>query len=79
MANDNVFNYGTKIHERPEFLMTLGELFPQQKKLKVFGEQNQRVTELISMRPLTKFTDSILNWMSIETLLTRIGLTLMTI
>ncbi|MGN0418517.1 hypothetical protein [Anaerostipes faecalis] len=29
MANDNVYNYGTNIHERPEFLMTLGELFPQ--------------------------------------------------
>lgn len=36
MANDNVFNYGTNIHERPEFLMTLGELFPQAEKLENF-------------------------------------------
>lgn len=36
MANDNVFNYGTNIHERPEFLMTLGELFPQAEKVEDF-------------------------------------------
>lgn len=36
MANDNVFNYGTNIHERPEFLMTLGELFPQAEKVESF-------------------------------------------
>lgn len=36
MANDNVFNYGTNIHERPEFLMTLGELFPQAEKVESY-------------------------------------------
>lgn len=35
MANDNVYNYGTNIHERPEFLMTLGELLPQAQKVEV--------------------------------------------
>jgi hypothetical protein len=33
LVNDNVFDYGTGIHERPEFLMTLGQLFPQAQKL----------------------------------------------
>ena len=33
LANDDVFNYGTDIHERPEFLMTLAGLFPQASKL----------------------------------------------
>ena len=36
MANDNIFDYGTDIHERPEFLMTLGELFPQVEKVESF-------------------------------------------
>ncbi|WP_205087639.1 hypothetical protein [Veillonella magna] len=36
MANDNVYNYGTNIHERPEFLMTLGEVFPQAQKVENF-------------------------------------------
>lgn len=36
MANDNVYNYGTNIHERPEFLMTLGEVFPQAQKVESF-------------------------------------------
>lgn len=36
MANDNVFNYGTNIHKRPEFLMRLGELFPQAEKVESF-------------------------------------------
>lgn len=36
MANDNVYNYGTNIHERPEFLMTLGELLPQAQKVETF-------------------------------------------
>jgi len=29
MLNDNVYNYGTQIHVRPEFLMTLAELFSE--------------------------------------------------
>lgn len=33
IVNDNVYNYGTYIHERPEFLMTLGELLPQVQKV----------------------------------------------
>jgi hypothetical protein len=36
LDNDNVYNYGTNIHERPEFLMTLGELFPQAEKVESF-------------------------------------------
>lgn len=36
MANDNVYNYGTNIHERPELLMTLGEVFPQAQKVESF-------------------------------------------
>lgn len=36
LLNDNVFNYGTDIHKRPEFLMTLGRLFPQAQKLESF-------------------------------------------
>ena len=33
LLNDNVFDYSTDIHERPEFLMTLGHLFSEAKKL----------------------------------------------
>lgn len=33
LLNDNVYDYGADIHERPEFLMTLGHLFPEAKKL----------------------------------------------
>lgn len=33
MAIDNIYNYGTNIHERPEFLMTLGKLLPQAQKV----------------------------------------------
>ena len=36
LLNDNVFDYGTDIHERPEFLMTLGKIFPQAQKLECF-------------------------------------------
>lgn len=64
MANDNVYNYGTNIHERPEFLMTLGEV-----KL--------RAIESTSLRLLTKFIDSILDLMNIETLLMKTGMSLM--
>ena len=33
LANDNIYDYGTDIHERPEFLLTLGHVFPQAEKL----------------------------------------------
>ena len=33
LANENVFNYGTRIEKRPEFLMTLSELLPNAKKI----------------------------------------------
>lgn len=32
MSNDDVFNYGTEIHKRPEFFLQLVELFPQLKE-----------------------------------------------
>lgn len=32
MSNDNVFNYGTEIHKRPEFFIQLVKLFPQLKE-----------------------------------------------
>lgn len=39
LLNDNVFDYGTRIHERPEFLMTLAQLFPQVEELEDFWMQ----------------------------------------
>ena len=50
MANDDVYNYGTNIHERPEFLMTLGELFPQAQKLKASGDVRLSATESTSLQ-----------------------------
>ena len=50
LLNDNVYDYGTDIHERPEFLMTLGHLFPEAKNWMVFGEANRKAIKLIFMR-----------------------------
>ena len=36
--NDDIRAYGTRIHERPEFLMTLAKLFPAAKKVEQFWE-----------------------------------------
>ena len=36
MSNDNVYNYGTNIHERLEFLMIIGESLLQAKNVKTF-------------------------------------------
>lgn len=33
MMNDDVFSYGTNIHERPEFIMKLSDAFPDLKKM----------------------------------------------
>lgn len=38
MMNDDIRAYGTRIHERPEFLMTLAKLFPAAKKVEQFWE-----------------------------------------
>ncbi len=38
LVNDNVLNYGTRIHERPEFLMSLGELLPEAQKVERYWE-----------------------------------------
>lgn len=35
MMNDDVFSYGTNIHERPEFMMKLSAAFPDLKKIEV--------------------------------------------
>lgn len=42
LLNDNVFNYGTDIHKRPEFLMTLGELFPQAQRVDAYWKCNAK-------------------------------------
>ncbi len=42
MLSDDVFNYGTCIHKRPEFLMKLAELFPEIKKLEQYWEQHSK-------------------------------------
>ena len=42
LANDHVLNYGTFIHERPEFLMTLGQLFPEAEKLEQYWMDNSK-------------------------------------
>jgi hypothetical protein len=33
MMNDDVFSYGTNIHERPEFMLKLSNAFPELKKM----------------------------------------------
>ena len=43
MANDNVYNYSTNIHERPEFLMTLGELFSQAQKVESYWRGKAKI------------------------------------
>ena len=42
LLNDDVFNYGTGIHERPEFLMTLGELFPQAQRIEAYWKSKAK-------------------------------------
>ena len=42
LVNDNIFNHGTDIHERPEFLMTLVGLFPQLQMLEGFWESKSK-------------------------------------
>ncbi|WP_171309597.1 hypothetical protein [Enterococcus cecorum] len=42
LANDDVLNYGTDIHERPEFLMTLAKLFPQASKLESYWRNKSK-------------------------------------
>ena len=42
LCNDNVFDYGTDIHKRPEFLMTLCNLLPEVKKLERCWKNNAK-------------------------------------
>ena len=42
MVNDNIYDYGTDIHERPEFLLTLGKVFPQVQKLDEFWRRTAK-------------------------------------
>lgn len=42
LVNDNVFDYGTQIHERPEFLMTLSELLPEVKSVEQYWETHSK-------------------------------------
>lgn len=42
LLSDNVFNYGTNIDERPEFLMTLGLLFPEARKLESYWRKKSK-------------------------------------
>lgn len=42
LVNDDVLNYGTDIHKRPEFLMTLAELFPQALKLENYWRNKSK-------------------------------------
>ncbi|MFR2381831.1 hypothetical protein [Thomasclavelia spiroformis] len=42
LFNDNIFDYGTDIHKRPEFLMTLSSLLPEVKKLERYWENNSK-------------------------------------
>jgi len=37
MVNDDVFNYGTDIHNRPEFILNLVKLFPSLKSILYCG------------------------------------------
>lgn len=41
-TNDNVFGYGTQIHERPEFFIELTNLFPQLQKAEHYWKTNSR-------------------------------------
>lgn len=42
MLNDNVFEYGTRLHERPEFLMTLSKLFSEANQIEQYWEGNAK-------------------------------------
>lgn len=37
MMNDDIFSYGTNIHERPEFMMKISDAFPDLKKWRMNG------------------------------------------
>ena len=59
IANDDVYNYGTNIHKRPEFLMTLGELFPQAQKVESFWRskaKSYRVDFFATVDQVHRFT-----------------------
>lgn len=42
LLNDDVLNYGTDIHERPEFLMTLAELLPEVRELEEYWRNHSK-------------------------------------
>lgn len=42
MYCDDVFNYGSEIHKRPEILMRLAELFPEAKELEDYWKKNSK-------------------------------------
>ena len=48
LVNDNVFNYGTRIQERPEFLMSLSDLLPDAQKIEQYWETDRKSTRLNS-------------------------------
>ncbi|API88775.1 hypothetical protein BKP56_05505 [Marinilactibacillus sp. 15R] len=40
LINDNIFGYTSRIHERPEFLMTLSKIFPEVKSVEDYWIEN---------------------------------------
>ncbi|HIS27608.1 MAG TPA: hypothetical protein IAA57_12120 [Candidatus Pullilachnospira intestinigallinarum] len=58
LVNDDVFNYGTRIHERPEFLMALSDLLPDAKKIEQCWEthaESYRVDFFVNKEQVHRF------------------------
>lgn len=58
LVNDNVFSYGTRIHERPEFLMSLSSLLPDVKQIEQYWEtyaESYRVDFFVTKDQIHRF------------------------
>lgn len=63
--NDDVFDYGGRVHERPEFLWVLSEVFTQLKALVTYWEQNSksyRIDFFSTINQLQRFTFELDEW-----------------
>lgn len=65
LLNDNISNYGTNIHERPEFLMTLIELSDEVRKLDEYWRKHSRgyiVNFYVTLDQISRFNFDLDEW-----------------
>lgn len=59
LFNDNVIDYGTDIHKRPEFLLTLGKLFPAAHELDNYWKihaKSYRIDFYVTINQVNKYS-----------------------